>query len=192
MRKGSRAGAETPAGPGNPMVRNTAPGNPAAGKAATGSAAVRPTLLALALAWAGAFAVAGCGIRPRSAVPDADVGRIITAQDVADSEATTMWEALRRTVRYVRFQESGTGDPERVHRRGASSIVLADDARVYIDGVRVRDLTVLASLPANDIERIQVLTGVHATTYYGTNAGDGVILIRTRDPGGAAGKTGPP
>lgn len=118
-------------------------------------------------------------------MPDANVGRIVTAEEVADSEATTMWEALRRTVRYARFQESGTGDPERVHRRGASSIVLADDARVYIDGVRVRDLSLLASLPASDIERIQVLTGVHATTYYGTNAGDGVILIRTRDPGDA-------
>lgn len=149
---------------------------------ATGSRARRPALV-LASVWAAATVVAGCGIRPRPAVPDANAGRIVTAEEIADSEATTMWEALRRTVRYARFQESGTGDPERVHRRGASSIVLADDARVYIDGVRVRDLRLLASLPAGDIEQIQVLTGVHATTYYGTNAGDGVILIRTRDPG---------
>lgn len=149
---------------------------------AAGSRARRPAL-AMACAFAAATVVAGCGIRPRPAVPDANAGRIVTAEEVADSEATTMWEVLRRTVRYARFQESGTGDPERVHRRGASSIVLADDARIYIDGVRVRDLSLLASLPASDIERIQVLTGVHATTYYGTNAGDGVILIRTRNPG---------
>lgn len=144
----------------------------------------RPRLAsALTLAWATTFAVAGCGIRPRAAVPDANAGRIITAAEVADTEATTMWEALRRTVRYVRFEESGTGDPERVHRRGASSIAMADDARIYVDGVRIRDVSLLASLPARNIERIQVLTGVHATTYYGTNAGDGVILIRTREPG---------
>lgn len=144
---------------------------------------------ALVLAWATAFA-AGCGIRPRAAVPDANAGRIITAEEVADTEATTMWEALRRTVRYVRFEESGTGDPVRAHRRGASSIAMADDARIYVDGVRIRDVSLLASLPARNIERIRVLTGVHATTYYGTNAGDGVILIRTREPGGEARKPG--
>lgn len=122
----------------------------------------------------------GCGIRPRAAVPDANAGTIVTREEIAKSEATTMWEAVQRTVRYVRFQESGRGDPERVHRRGSSTILLSEDMPIYIDHVQVRDLGLLASLPAADIERIQVLTGVHATTYYGTNAGDGVILIHTR------------
>ncbi len=124
--------------------------------------------------------ISACGIRTRANVPDAQEGRIITEAQIADSEAKTMWEALRRTVRYARFQESGTGSPERIRRRGASSLVLNEDMPIYIDRVRVVDVRILASLPAHDIERIQVLNGVQATTRYGTNAGDGVILIRTR------------
>lgn len=125
-------------------------------------------------------ALAGCGIRPRPALPDAQAGTIITAEEIAESEATTMWEALQRTVRHARFAETATGAPSRVHRRGFSSISLLEDMPIYIDKVQVRDLTILDAMPAHDIERIQVLTGVHATTYYGTNAGDGVVLIRTR------------
>ena len=117
---------------------------------------------------------------PRSALPDAHEGTVITAAQIAESEATTMWEALQRTVRHAQFQETGTGAPGRVHRRGFSSISLSEDMPIYIDRVRVNDVRLLDSLPAADIERIQVLSGVHATTYYGTNAGDGVILIRTR------------
>ena len=129
---------------------------------------------------AASFLLAGCGIRPRPALPDAQAGTVITAKEVAESEATTMWEALQRTVRHARFVQSATGAPARVHRRGFSSISLLEDMPIYIDKVQVRDLTILDAMPAHDIERIQVFTGVHATTYYGTNAGDGVVLIRTR------------
>jgi len=124
--------------------------------------------------------LAACGIRPRPNLPDAQAGTVITADEVLASEAKTMWEALRRTVRYANFGETSRGGPARVHRRGYSSISLVEDMPIYLDRVQVRDLSLLDALPAADIERIQVLTGVHATTYYGTNAGDGVILIRTR------------
>jgi outer membrane cobalamin receptor len=127
------------------------------------------------------IASAGCGIRPRPAVPSATEGTIITEEEIAETGAKTMWDALQRTVKYTRFQESGTGVPERIRRRGASSIVLSDDMPIFIDQVRVTDVQLLASMSARDIERIQVLNGVYATTYYGTNAGDGVILIYTRE-----------
>ena len=127
------------------------------------------------------IAATGCGIRPRPSIPNATEGTIITEEQIAESGAKTMWEALQRTVKYTRFQESGTGNPERIRRRGMSSIVLTDDMPIYIDQVKVGDVQLLASLSARDIERIQVLNGVYATTYYGTNAGDGVILIYTRE-----------
>lgn len=139
---------------------------------------------AIAVFLAGTLLVAACGIRPRStSVPDASAGTVITAEEIAATEATTMWEALRRTVRYATFGESATGDPVRVHRRGFSSISLSEDMPIYIDRIQVRDIRVLDGMPATDIDRIQVLSGVDATTYYGTNAGDGVILIRTRRGG---------
>ncbi len=124
--------------------------------------------------------LAACGIRPRSALPDMSAGRVITREEVAATEASTMWEALRRTVRFTEFDETSAGAPSRIHRRGFSSIVLTEDTPIYMDGVHIRDMDVLDALPATDIEIIQVLSGVHATTYFGTNAGDGVILIWTR------------
>ena len=154
----------------------------------TTTALVAPTALAAPAHPAGPIALvtmiallsAACGIRPRPNLPDAQVGTVITAQEIQASEATTMWEALQRTVRYANFGESATGNPVRVHRRGFSSISLVEDMPIYVDRVQVRDISLLDALAAADIERIQVLTGIHATTYYGTNAGDGVILIRTR------------
>ena len=125
--------------------------------------------------------IAGCGIKPRPATPNVDAGTIITDEQIAESGARTMWEALQRTVKYTRFQESGTGTPERIRRRGSSTIMLSDDMPIFVDHVRVTEIKVLAAMPARDIERIQVLNGVYATTYYGTNSGDGVILIRTRE-----------
>ena len=124
-----------------------------------------------------------CGIRPRSSVPDASTTTVITAEEIAATEAVTMWEALRRTVRYANFGESATGAPVRVHRRGFSSISLVEDMPIYIDRIQVRDLGILDALPAADIDRIEVMSGLEATTYYGTNAGDGVILIWTRRGG---------
>ncbi len=159
--------------------------------AAAPAPATRGLRAVLLPALAAATLLQGCGIRPRAALPDANAGKVVTREEIAESEATTMWEAVQRTVRYARFQESGRGDPERVHRRGSSTILLNEDMPIYIDHVRVRDLGLLASLPAGDIERIQVLTGVHATTYYGTNAGDGVILIHTRQPRGGPSAASP-
>lgn len=125
------------------------------------------------------LSTASCGIKPRPATPSEGGGTIITREQVEKTGARTMWEALTRTVRYTHFQESGTGKPERIRRRGPSSIVLSDDMPIFIDRVRVNQIQVLASLPARDIESIRILNGVQATTFYGTNAGDGVILIRT-------------
>ncbi|MDX1647152.1 MAG: TonB-dependent receptor plug domain-containing protein [Longimicrobiales bacterium] len=120
-----------------------------------------------------------CGIQPRPVTPNEGRASIITREQIEKTGARTMWEALSRSVRYVRFQESGLGQPERIRRRGESSIVLSDDMPIYIDQVQVRQIQVLASLPARNIETIRILNGVDATTYYGTNAGDGVILIET-------------
>lgn len=136
----------------------------------------------------------GCGIKPRASSPTRHLGRTITQEQIAETGARTMWDALAKTVRFARFQESGTGSPERIRRRGNSSIALREDMPIYIDQVKLTEIRLLASLPARDIERIQVINGVDATTYYGTNAGDGVILIytleATREGGGHFGVRG--
>lgn len=123
---------------------------------------------------------AACGIKPRPVAPQ-DNGTLITRSEIERTGARTMWEALSRTVKYVRFDESGRGTPRHAGRRGTSSIVLSDDVPIFIDRVRVQQIQVLASLPARDIESILVLNGLEATTYFGTNSGDGAILIQTLD-----------
>ena len=85
--------------------------------------------------------------------------------------------------------------------RGASSLSLANDPLIYVDGVRVDNTQ--ASGPANqafgsasisrwndfnpdDIESLEVIKGPAAATLYGTEASNGVIQIITKK--GAAGR----
>jgi len=108
-------------------------------------------------------------------------GQFVGTARIAESNARTAWDALRLTVHGISFLESGrTGAPARMRHRGTSSLLLGDHPLIYIDAVRISDVGVLRSMPAGDLESIRVLSGIDATTYYGTNAGDGVILIRTR------------
>lgn len=113
---------------------------------------------------------------------DALSGDIITARAIAQSDARNAWEVLRRNGRFT-FDETADGEPTRLaSHRGRSSIVLAnsDTPLVYVDGARLLDVRVLRQITAESIESIRILSGIEGTTYYGTNAGAGVILIRTK------------
>lgn len=106
--------------------------------------------------------------------------RIITAEAIAHSGARTVWDALRRTVPFFTFRENSDGRPSSIEHRGRSSIVLRDQPVIVLDNVEVNDFTVLGELPAADLFDIEILSGIDATTYYGTNATKGVIRLRTK------------
>jgi outer membrane cobalamin receptor len=106
--------------------------------------------------------------------------RIITAETIAHSGARTAWDALRRTVPFFTFRENSEGRPSSIEHRGRSSIVLRDQPMIVLDNVEVKDFTVLGEVPAADLFEIEILSGIDATTYYGTNATKGVIRLRTR------------
>ena len=123
----------------------------------------------------------GATPRPESQPP---TGIVVTAEQIQKSGARTVWEALQLTIPNVSFRgttQSGSRQDLRIRRRGRSSLNLNDDPRVFIDQVRLVDLSVLDGMPAGDIAAIVVLNGLDATTYYGTNAGSGVIVIQTKD-----------
>jgi outer membrane cobalamin receptor len=101
--------------------------------------------------------------------------RLVTEEQIQRSGASTAWEALQYTVPFYRFDYTG-----RVGHRGQSSIVLTDQPRILLDGVDLTEFGVLMQMPATDLYSIKVLEGTDATTYYGTNAGSGVILIATK------------
>jgi outer membrane receptor for ferrienterochelin and colicin len=87
---------------------------------------------------------------------------------------------MQQTVKYIIFDETSRGQPDRIRRRGASSLLLFEDMPVFLDDIRIIDILDLDKIPAAQIARIRVLNGIDATTYYGTGAGDGVILIYTK------------
>jgi len=128
--------------------------------------------------------LAACGHATRPA-PDGllatpDGRRVIDAQAIEQSGARTAWDALQRTVPFFTFRENSRGRPTRVEHRGRSSIVLRDQPLILVDGVELTDVSALGGMPASDLLDIEVLTGVDATTYYGTNATKGAIRIRTK------------
>jgi outer membrane cobalamin receptor len=124
----------------------------------------------------------GCpGAKPRP-TSEPPTGFVVSAEQIQKSGARTVWEALQLTVPVVSFRgrtQAGSGEELRIRRRGRSSLNLNDDPRVFIDQVRIVDLSVLDGMPAGDVAAIVVLSGLDATTYYGTNAGNGVVLIFT-------------
>ena len=100
---------------------------------------------------------------------------VITAELIEKSGAKTVWDALERTVHFYVFHSNG-----RIEHRGRSSLVLPEQPLLVLDGIRLNDVTVLINMPAADVDTIEVLNGIDATTYYGTNAGAGVIRIWTK------------
>jgi outer membrane cobalamin receptor len=109
-----------------------------------------------------------------------DGRRVVTDDQIEQSGARTVWEALQRTVPFFTFKDNNRGGTSGIDHRGRSSIVLRDQPMILMDGVELNDFTTLMSAPAADIREIEVLTGIDATTYYGTGASKGVIRIWTK------------
>jgi outer membrane cobalamin receptor len=106
---------------------------------------------------------------------------LITEERIARSGALNAWEALKRLAPQFRYGEKRDGRPTSLERRGRSSILLDDAPRVFVDGTDVADFRSLTQIPASTILLIEILGAIEGTTYYGSNAVSGVILIRTKN-----------
>jgi len=135
------------------------------------------------------------------------LGNIVGVLDMSSAQLITpskgVQEALSVAVPGLQIQRAsgqlGTGGVTRV--RGVSSLSLASEPIIFIDGVR-SDNTAgsnsvgfsgggdrpsrINDIDPNDIESIQVLKGPSAATLYGTEASNGVIQIITKR--GSAGR----
>ena len=109
--------------------------------------------------------------------------RVVSAETIERTGARTAWEALQRTVPFFLFKDGNNGSAGRIEHRGRSSIMLRDQPMIIMDGVELNDFATLSVMPASDIEQIEVLSGIDATTYYGTGATKGVIRITTKGTG---------
>src|SRR6184192_4349606 len=93
--------------------------------------------------------------------------RVITSDQIERSGAHSAWD-------------DRNGRPSRMGRRGRSSITLDDPPVVVVDGVRLTNFQDLDRIPATTILSITIYTGIEGTTYYGTNAVSGVVVIETK------------
>jgi TonB-linked SusC/RagA family outer membrane protein len=131
----------------------------------------------------------------------------IDAAEIADAPLTDFSDLIAGRAAGVQVMESGgtTGTGSRIRIRGSNSISLSNEPLVYIDGVRVSNLSGrfgdrsttnapasisfetggqspsrLEDLNPDEIESVEIVKGPSAATLYGTQAANGVIWITTK------------
>jgi hypothetical protein len=78
------------------------------------------------------------------------------------------------------IQRTREGSPVRIYQRGVSSLYVAPDIQVVIDGALVNEgVDALSNLLAEHVESIQILNAREATVRFGANGGNGAIIVRT-------------
>src|SRR5712692_9347144 len=128
--------------------------------------------------------LAACGpsVAKRHIGYETRAGEIVIDQDAIErSGANSAWEVIKRAAPQFSTAETRNGQPTRLTRRGRSSVLLNDAPLLFIDGIRTVDFRALEYIPAKTIFQIDILNGIEGTTYYGTNAVGGVILVRTKN-----------
>ena len=106
---------------------------------------------------------------------------LITAEQIEKSGARTAWQVLQRNAPMLQTTDDRNGRPAKLGRRGRASLMLDDSPMILLDGVRMPDFRTLDDIDAQSILSIYIYDGVEGTTYYGTNSGTGVIVIKTKD-----------
>lgn len=130
------------------------------------------------------------------------VGVINADSLVATAPITSLGDVISGRVAgvEVRYNSGATGSSPSVRIRGINSFTLANDPLLYVDGVRVANSAAnlnnfspygwtsgrFNDLNPEEIESIEIVKGPSAATLYGTDAANGVILVRTKH--GAAGR----
>ena len=109
---------------------------------------------------------------------------IITAEEIAHSSSTNVWDLLRKRARMYNFAEDRYGRPRFITtKRGRSTITLAgsDTPLVLVDGARLGDVSALRDMPTDAVESIELQSGINGTSSQGTGAVAGVIYIHTKE-----------
>jgi len=123
------------------------------------------------------------------------VGRVQAAQITEVAPVLSMQDLMGNREPGLSFARSsgniGTGSQIRI--RGVSSLTLASQPLIYVDGVRVdnqgaagpairdgRQVSKLDDFSPEQIESIEIIKGPAAATLYGTEASAGVIQIITK------------
>ncbi|AXP81130.1 TonB dependent receptor [Mariniflexile rhizosphaerae] len=122
-----------------------------------------------------------------------DVTGAITVVELGPTEGTSLSsgsavQGLQGRVPGLFIEKNGdpTGTTNNVLIRGATT--LGNNAPLYvIDGVPTVRQEILASMNPSTIESVQVLKDASASSLYGARAGNGVIIVTTKNSAKAAG-----
>lgn len=117
--------------------------------------------------------------------PDHDPN-LITREDIIRSGATDAFEALRLAHTMISLSEARgqmtLARDVQATSRGRSSLVLSPQMLLVVDDVLRLDLAALHEIPADNVAWIRVMTSLEATPIYGTEGGNGAIVVKTRIP----------
>ncbi len=129
------------------------------------------------------------------------VARIDAAKQVEQSATPTFTDLLNAHAAGVQVLPGNqTGSPSRVRIRGTNSLSLSNEPVYVVDGVRIISANRSSSicgvgcappsrvndLNPDEIESLDIIKGPSATALYGTDAANGVVIIKTK-----RGKPGP-
>jgi outer membrane cobalamin receptor len=107
-------------------------------------------------------------------------GIVLTQEDIREMGARDAFHAVEMAASHLRIQRTRQGSPEKITHRGVSSFLLSADILVVVDGTRVQTVVQhLQNIPAESILFIQILTAREASAQWGSDAGNGVISVRT-------------
>ena len=124
------------------------------------------------------------------------VGTIAADSVVRTAPITSLSDVLTARVPGLQVFTTGgqIGQSPMVNIRGQNSYSTGNQPLLYVDGVRVDNSAGYAQnngrfddIAPEDIESVQVIKGAAAATLYGTDGGNGVILVTTKR--GQAGRT---
>ncbi len=128
-------------------------------------------------------ALSACHPLPRTAAtaPRSGDEIVITAEQIAGYRVRTAWEAVKRAAPQLNYTENSAGEPVQIQQRGRQSLYLDQTPMLFVDGVHISEISALQQIPTEHIAVIKILTGIQATTEYGTHAGGGAILVETKN-----------
>ena len=139
---------------------------------------LRASVLAAVLA-AAACATAPLDTPTRASERDAT---LLTREEILATGARNAWEAIRLGGTPLNIQFPREGSRARVTHRGADSFLINPEVLLVVDGTHMADLSYLHDIRVENIEYIQILSGSQGAVRYGTEAGNGVIVVKTNPP----------
>ncbi|MFC6203888.1 TonB-dependent receptor domain-containing protein [Psychrobacter urativorans] len=106
--------------------------------------------------------------------------RVVNKEELRRFQGQTVMEVLRRQPGFSIKQDGGMGTNSNFYLRGYDS----KRVLVFIDGIRYGSMSsgqpALGLLPADQIDRIEILYGASGSSIYGSDAMGGVIQIFTK------------